>query len=304
MKMNFTGVALGALAIGLMGAGEAKADAIGYAALNFSSAYFSLAGSSTPQDLSGSVDPASLVVSDNLKNNATFDGVGSSTTGTRTNPAANVDPALAVQGTYGGGQNNFTFTATNTNFARSDSLLTGNLLAGSIQSNQVAEVQATNNHIGNVQTSSTSTSSVTFSASTNLTLQLNLGGTEALYTKLYAGNKIGQAADAAIAFSVTLRDVTAGANILNYAPTELNTSLSELVTPSEDGATTPTSFSLASGPFTLVSGHTYQLQITQGVQADATAVPEPGTLALFGVGLAGLGFLSFRRQNKGGNLAA
>ncbi|GGF10852.1 hypothetical protein GCM10011611_15560 [Aliidongia dinghuensis] len=301
MKLKLAGVAFGALMVGLVGAGEAKADAIGYASLVFNSAFFSAPGSTTPVNLTTDIDTNTLRFQDNLKNSATLNSTTAGDAASRNSLAqTTVDPALAVVGSYSGGENNFGFTANNTNFARSDSSLAGNLLQGNVQSNVVAETQVLNGSNGHVQTSSTNSSQVTFTATSALTLQFNVGGQVGLFTKLYNSNSQLQTADASILFNITIKNQTTGQTILNFSPDDLNNQLTAFNTPSQQGNSALASFGDTSGSFTLVTGDTYTLSITQNVQADATALPEPGTLALFGAGLAGLGFLGFRRQKKGG----
>jgi hypothetical protein len=305
MKLKLAGVAFGALMVGLVGAGEAKADAIGFASLVFNTAFFSNAGSTTPLDISGSITFNNLA--DTLTNSATFNGVGApSIVGSRTaaDPTTTVDPAMVAIGSYSGGQNNFGFTTTNTNFTRSDSLLTGSLTTGNAASSTVSETQVLNGNNGTSDTRSKDASLEVFTASSNLNLQFNVGGALALYASTYASTNQSQTADASIAFSITLVDQTTGTTILSYSPSELNTSVSSLTTPGSQGSTSPSSFFLSSGSFTLTAGDTYKLTINQETNTDATAVPEPGTLALFGAGLAGIGFLGFRRQKKSGGFAA
>ncbi|GGF14413.1 hypothetical protein GCM10011611_20260 [Aliidongia dinghuensis] len=313
MKRTFAGAAFCAAMIGLTVTGQAKADAIGFASLDFSAAFFSAPGSSTPADLSHVTFNS---VSDVLTNAASLDASSGSDSANRTGLGQNsVDPALVSYGSYSGGQNNFGFTAANTTFSRSDSLLTGNLRDGNINANVVAETQVQNGHAGTANTSSTSASNDNFTANSNLTLVLNVAGTVATYTKLYNATGTSQSAHASTQFEVKLVDTSSSTTVLDFAPTALNTSLTASATPEQSGSSTPTAFALTSSVFTLIAHDHYTLTISQTVSSDATApatannptagdptttVPEPGTIALLGAGLACLGFLSFRRRQTEG----
>jgi hypothetical protein len=306
MSHGFSGVALGALIIGLVSASEAKADAIAFASLDFSAAYFSAPGSTSPADLS---HVTFNQVTDTLTNSTGLDSSSGSTSAGRNGISQNVvDPSLMSFGSYSGGQNNFGFTANNTNFSRSDSILTGNLKQGDVVADVVAETQVLNGHTGTASTLSTSNSNENFTANSNLTLQLNVAGSLALYTKLYNSGSPTQQADASVQFTLTLTDLSSQGQpvILSFAPPQLNTRIAALGASEEVGSNTANPFFYSSSAFTLIAHDHYSLSLTQVVQTDAsaTAVPEPATVALFGVGLVGLGILSFRRRNNGAGLGA
>jgi hypothetical protein len=306
MSRGFSGVALGALIIGLVGANEAKADAIAFASLDFSAAFFSAPGSTSPADLS---HVTFNNVTDILTNSTGLDSSSGSTSASRNGISQNVvDPSLMSFGSYSGGQNNFGFTTNNTNFSRSDSILTGNLKQGDAVADVVAETQVLSGHTGTASTLSTSTSNDNFTANSNLTLQLNVAGSLALYTKLYNSSSPTQQADASVQFTVTLTDLSSQGQpvILSFAPPQLNTRIAALGASEEVGSNTANPFFYSSSAFTLIAHDHYSLSLTQEVQTDAsaTAVPEPATVALFGVGLVGLGILSFRRRNNGAGLGA
>ena len=321
MKLKLSGAALGALMVGLLGAGEAKADAIAYSMENFTGAYFSAAtGSfetvSNAVNLVGTVAPVGGT-GDKLTNTVFLDSSTNATpAGTRSftqelDPAhQTVDPTMAVLGSYSGGQNNFGFTATNTNFSRSDSILVGNLLSGVTQSSTVAETQLTNDHNGGGTTTSGTATTLNMVAHSNITLQLNVAGTAALYAATSNSNAIDNSALAQTVFQIIIKDhgltqTGAATTILNFQPSDiLNDQVSTSTTPEQEGSNSPTSFADFSDAFTLTAGHYYEIDINQVTETTVNAVPEPGTLALFGAGLAGLGFFGFRRQRKTGGLHA
>jgi hypothetical protein len=102
-------------------------------------------------------------------------------------------------------------------------------------------------------------------------------------------------AQASTSWSLTLEDLTAG-TLFSFEPGALNLPDGSRSVFGQADFVSDTSGSLSSSATTLVAGNNYQLTIRHTVEADATFVPEPMALAIFGGSLVMLGFAHRRRR--------
>lgn len=109
-------------------------------------------------------------------------------------------------------------------------------------------------------------------------------------------------ANARLSWSINIVDLTAGGTVLAYAPIEIN-ALSNVSRTEGLSGTTTYAFTSLPGTLTATTGvalnstDIYQLTIQHNTLANALVqVPEPATLAIFGIGLLGMSLVS-RRKN-------
>lgn len=112
-------------------------------------------------------------------------------------------------------------------------------------------------------------------------------------------------ANARLSWSINIIDMTTGMTVFAYAPNELNAFSNVSRTDGFPGTTTynpgTQSFSATTGM--LGTASTYQITIQHNTLANALqatqAVPEPATLAIFGIGLLGITAVGRRRKHAG-----
>jgi hypothetical protein len=122
------------------------------------------------------------------------------------------------------------------------------------------------------------------------------------FTRAQANGGAGAAAQASIAWSVVVLDLSTGATVFSFQPEQLN-AMSRVSSSGGFGGPNiydPGRLSFAATIGMLDAGDTYQVTFAQTSFASALQsqqVPEPATLAGFGAGLLALAALGRRRRN-------
>lgn len=120
------------------------------------------------------------------------------------------------------------------------------------------------------------------------------------FTQAYSTGDPSKYAMARVTWTLNIRDDT-GQSVFLFAPDELNAMTNVNRTDSFAGTTTyaPGTLNFSATTAMLKANTNYQLTISQTSVANAmqsTEVPEPGSLALFGLGLLGVSMLRRRRR--------
>ncbi len=308
------GVALACISSGASASAMAQAD------INVINFILTKGGTAfTPLDVT---DFSQLSILDSLTNTAVLNPGGSAFQPASASQPPFVGSVDALQASVGAnphGQNDYTADATppTATFARGDSILTGQAISGTPfttghTANTVAETEITSTANGNSLGSIEDTTTFTFVLAHAIG---DLGVTFDASTFLQAwtspGSLPGTSAGASLTWFIKISD--ANGTLIEWAPngvvgTGTETGIKVLTEGCNLNTNTSATFneqkplSTCNGGFSgtslvaLAADTPYSFQVTQTVKSQAAAIPEPATLTLLGIALAGMGFGSRRRS--------
>lgn len=196
-----------------------------------------------------------------------------------------------VPGTFGYADQNMTGSA----------MTIGSQLAGGRASTRADASLATDGEAAGDSDVGTSTA-FNFTLGVGETMTFSFNGTP--FTQAYASTGSGMETNAIarLSWSVNIMNLNTGKLVFAYQPEELNSFGNVSRTDSFHGMSTynPGTLSFSATTPMLKASETYQLTINQTTLAnalqDTVAVPEPGSLAIVGLGLLGMSLVSRRRK--------
>lgn len=299
-----------AVATSLM-AGQAQAGAVGIANMNITALGFAAPPAGLNVTISGEsrTGTANANYNGNPASGAWAVGPGSITQG-GSNPvdvlnrcAGNCSsiPAGTYNGTGVGGLENATnhiAVPGTANYALGDMFISGQAIGGTIQGLTRADAVATgpnNNGGANATILNSGTIKGTFTVGTTFTSAIMVGVDAFLQVWVDPAGLSDATASAGYGWTINISD--AFGNDLTFTPSQLNKSRQT----SDPDFNYQFAYNglLFSDPFTFVKDRVYTFSINQSSNAtvsDVSRIPEPASLALLGVALAGAGWVSRRRK--------
>ncbi len=294
--------AIGALlAVGASGTAQAT-PAYAYASLGFTK--FTLSGIFNAQG-QAATGVTNLNTNVTMTDSANYPGFGGASQSTGGNIISGAD---VLQSTSGAGpfpgQNVFTQALLGSSGTRGDGLITGPL-AGGASSNLVAEGNLTQGlSFAGSSAGSSTTVSATFGATSALTVALSA---TALSTLAASVGTTGDSANAQTSASYTIKDLTTGTfvsicdatvtpNVCSTNPIAPTAANQNLAVNNAGPASSQTVTAAYDYTAQLVAGDRYQLTLQDSATEILSTVPEPGSLAVIGVGLMALARVGRQRR--------
>lgn len=322
--MNIKKLAVAAAVMSIGAAGHAQAGALATGLLTISN--FAL-GTSTGGGFTAFTNTqfSSLTINDNATNTATLNGVSTAQFANSSVLGAPVNAALACVGVgcVGIGPNVFVGTppAPLALFSKSDSNLQGTPITivapstpAGVLAQTIAETSLPANGNGSAGSQINLTSTLNFVLGTSISnAAISFTGADFLNAWTSVGSLPGTSAGANTAWSINLSgpsgtliswtpDGTTGGNHIGLTELTDPCNLTNNVSASFNQQLSPVSctgnFLAVANGVTLAAGVNYSLNIGHNSQSNAvSAVPEPASLALLGIGFFGFGFASLRKKS-------
>jgi len=304
-----------AVASGLAGMQSAKADALAASDVLISNLLFQNAATNTTLTTS---DFTTLLFGTNASVTASLNGLTDTTT---VNTPAGSDLYACAPGSVGCPANNtfpFVMPPPTTTFSEADQLEAGAPISGLVVNGTPVPTGATVDTASNVSLATQAqgganatnglSSTFQFALANSTAVNITFDATLFLDAFTAAGSPFPTNAFASSQVCFTVTQV-GGPTVVNYCPGQTGVGITSDTTPfslkqsvsviapvNGEDRFGPQTGSFSATTVTLTGGTLYRLSASEVATSSALEVPEPGTLALVGLGL--LGFVGFRRRSS------
>lgn len=315
----------------VVGSVSAQAGALAMSDLNISALFLASTSTGIPFAPGPSDPNASIIISNELRTGAAganYNGVNNSSSDLKTGVGVTLDPTAVCSGPscgivagslYGGSYENNTSThvppPANANYAVGDVYIQGTAIGGAIKGITRSDAAAQGpTNVGGSNATLLNTASLTSNFTVANSFAGYLSALGDAYFRLQVSSGVGElaTASAGMGWNVSIRctsgaaacanSLTGSSNQYTFTPDEFN--LSDAINSFNGAGTFDVNQSYngqvtSSQQLNFLVGNSYSLTINQSTNALVTSLPEPGSLALVGISMLGLGFAGYRRVKKG-----